>query len=313
VTTSLFSTYRQGENRVTATLLAVLERLSLSNIDKFLQGVLSDSATRLVAFENQPPGDVSRPDAVIRAFRSLWIETKTTAGSLREDQLTHHLKVVKEQDVLLLITPDVVPPTFINRFPNVRWINFASIRDVVNKAILDDRSDPPTERESFLLRELLNMLANDGLLEDPSDLVLVVAASSAWPIYQKLSAYICQEGRSFQPATHLAFYSSGEIHPYVPMIINSVDSFVFNDSGLAELEGELQGMAAELLNLVRNSEPEYLDATHKVLFLTSLTDPRTHRLANPVRHSGHAFTYGHRYVSFKKLQTNPIKTSELVS
>jgi hypothetical protein len=32
MTTSLFSTYRQGENRVTSTFLAVLERLSLPHI-----------------------------------------------------------------------------------------------------------------------------------------------------------------------------------------------------------------------------------------------------------------------------------------
>ncbi len=61
MTMSLFSTYRQGENRVTATFLAVLERLSLPNIDRILGALLEDNAFNLVTFENQPKGKKSRP------------------------------------------------------------------------------------------------------------------------------------------------------------------------------------------------------------------------------------------------------------
>ena len=52
--TPLFSTYRQGENRITATLLAVLQRLSLPNIDRILQALLEDTAFSIVTFDNQP-------------------------------------------------------------------------------------------------------------------------------------------------------------------------------------------------------------------------------------------------------------------
>ena len=44
--TPLFSTYRQGENRITATLLAVLQRLSLPNIDQIL-GPSDDETIKL--------------------------------------------------------------------------------------------------------------------------------------------------------------------------------------------------------------------------------------------------------------------------
>ena len=43
MTTNLFSTFRQGENRVTSTFMAVLQRLSLPNIDRILQALLDDS------------------------------------------------------------------------------------------------------------------------------------------------------------------------------------------------------------------------------------------------------------------------------
>ena len=65
MTTPLFSTYRQGENRVTATFLAVLQRLSLPNIDRILQRLLweDEESYNLVSFENQIRTKGSVPDA----------------------------------------------------------------------------------------------------------------------------------------------------------------------------------------------------------------------------------------------------------
>ena len=54
MTTNLFSTYRQGENRVTATFLAVLQRLSLPNIDRILGALFGETSFSLVSFDNQP-------------------------------------------------------------------------------------------------------------------------------------------------------------------------------------------------------------------------------------------------------------------
>lgn len=88
MTTPLFSTYRQGENRVTATFLAVLQRLSLPNIDRILQRLLwEDRETyNLVSFENQVRTKESVPDAKIRMGNTIWIETKTARNSVESDQ-----------------------------------------------------------------------------------------------------------------------------------------------------------------------------------------------------------------------------------
>ena len=67
MTTPLFSTYRQGENRITATFLTVLQRLSLPNIDHILRRLLGkdEDSFSLVSFENQVHGKESVPDAKI--------------------------------------------------------------------------------------------------------------------------------------------------------------------------------------------------------------------------------------------------------
>ena len=52
----LFSTYRQGENRVTSSMLAVFERIDLSLLETILAGATGESSFQMVSFVPQPPG-----------------------------------------------------------------------------------------------------------------------------------------------------------------------------------------------------------------------------------------------------------------
>ena len=52
----LFSTYRQGENRVTSSMLAVFERIDLSFLETVLAAASGESSLQMVSFTNQPPG-----------------------------------------------------------------------------------------------------------------------------------------------------------------------------------------------------------------------------------------------------------------
>jgi len=62
---SIFSTYSTGENRVTASILAVLKSLSLGRIERLLGALLEQSEFQLVRFENQPSrGGKGVPDAI---------------------------------------------------------------------------------------------------------------------------------------------------------------------------------------------------------------------------------------------------------
>lgn len=50
----LFSTYRQGENLVTASLLSVLARLGISLTERILASILEEPELSLVSFSTLP-------------------------------------------------------------------------------------------------------------------------------------------------------------------------------------------------------------------------------------------------------------------
>jgi hypothetical protein len=88
----LFSTYRQGENRVTSSMLAVFERIDLSLLETILASAAGESSLAMVTFANQPPGKGhSIPDARISARFAYWFEVKTVRNTLRAHQLSEHL------------------------------------------------------------------------------------------------------------------------------------------------------------------------------------------------------------------------------
>src|SRR6266540_3807537 len=88
----LFSTYRQGENRVTSSMLAVFERIDLSLLETLLASAAGESSLAMVTFTNQPPSvGRSVPDARISARFAYWFEVKTVRNALGLHQLTEHL------------------------------------------------------------------------------------------------------------------------------------------------------------------------------------------------------------------------------
>ncbi len=311
MTTGLFSTYRQGENRVTSTFLAVLQRLSLSNIDRILQGVLGESSYQLFRFENQPMGQASVPDARLAGSPALWVETKTTPGSVDPEQVESHLQSLSEGERLLLLTPDDENP--FTSDDRVVWSSFRTLDGAIQE-VLKDPSNPPAEQEGFLLREFVSMLAHDGLLDSPRSLVLVVAARNAWPEYEALSAYICQPRRSFQKTEHVAFYFEGRVQKLVPKIESVVEELLFTDDGIVSMsKKEDRSLATELLGNVRRCRQEREGETYKVLFLTDPNSSATTKLDSEIVNDQRVpFTYGHRYVRFEALEQNPKTTSELL-
>jgi len=57
----LFSTYRQGENRVTSSMLAVFERIDLSLLEEILAAAAGEASLEMVSFTNQPPASDRSP------------------------------------------------------------------------------------------------------------------------------------------------------------------------------------------------------------------------------------------------------------
>jgi hypothetical protein len=125
----LFSIYRTGENRVTASMMAVFERIDLALVQELLETATGGSGELpAVTFQNQVALDgYSVPDARISARFSWWFETKTVRGAyLTEghgrDQLRKHAAAVladAPQARLFVLTPDPVRPAWFSALDGV--------------------------------------------------------------------------------------------------------------------------------------------------------------------------------------------------
>src|SRR5690348_1456261 len=137
----LFSTYTQSENRVTATILAVFERLSFALVERLIQLLCQEPETTLLTFRNQPPGIGSTPDGLIRASFAYWLETKRVAGAVKLAQIKNHLKALEtvgtERQRLLVLTPDLeIPPGLAElNDERVAWANFDDLISAVQEII----------------------------------------------------------------------------------------------------------------------------------------------------------------------------------
>jgi hypothetical protein len=314
---SIFSTYSTGENRVTASFLAVLRSLSLDRIQRLLGALLEQSEFELVRFVNQPSkGGKGVPDAMIQSSVRIFIETKTARNVVSAGQIRQHLDRLNEATeitaIVLVITPDDSRPTVLDSLDarRVAWTSFAALDQAIDE-MLDDKYEVVSERDAFLLRELQNMLMAEGLIVSAND-VVVVAARRAWPQYNEWHAYVCQPNRPFQQVSRLAFYSKGQVYPLVPTILECHDEVVMK---LGEYQGRLGALIARLVADANCREGE----SRKVFLLSAPDSPETLKLHQPILNDLRskagkviAFTMGQRYVSSASLLKATV-TSDLVS
>lgn len=315
---SIFSQYSQGENRVTASILAVLKSLAIPRTERLLQSLIGESSANLFRFSNQPPGDAgSIPDARISANFRIDLETKVKLNSVNETQITKHLTDLKNSNesssMLVVLTPDSTRPGVFERIGDKRllWRSFADLDSAIDE-LLEDPVEVISEREAFLLRELQKMFHAEKLLK-PANNVLVVPARNAWPEYGRYHAYICQPNRTFQDVDYLAFYADGEIKPMVPRILDAGDEVVIDPKRAPE---KFRHVVEKLL---ANNAREF-GATNKILQLSAPDATETVELDRAVindmtteKASGRtvAFTQNQRYVAMGALR-KARSTSDLV-
>lgn len=312
---SIFSTYSTGENRVTASFLAVLRSLSLDRMQRLLGSLLEQSEFELIHFENQPSkGGSGVPDAIIQSSIRLLLETKTVRNAVEVPQLIRHLTRLDESTesvaLLLVLTPDETRPSPLDKMndPRVVWASFVMLDQAIDE-ILDDKYEVVSEREAYLLRELQNMLSAEGLLANSND-VVIVAARKAWPEYNEFHAYICQPNRPFQQVSRIGFYSKGVIYQVVPKIIEVFDEVEMRC-------GVHKGQLGELVSRLVESGKRNEGGVFKILLLSSPESDDTIQLSRPIPNDKRsktgkptAFTMGQRYVSSEAL-IRANKTSDL--
>ena len=226
---SIFSTYSQGENRVTGTFISLLRTLPVDDMQQLIALLLEEPELKLFSIGNQPRERYSVPDAEISGDFKILIETKLRPGEVRVDQLKRHLQLLPGQSQsttarLILLTPDTANPLPEGLRTNVRWVSFDDLVQAMEELM---EENPLSETNRFLLRHFQEFLKEEGLLRAPGNRVLVVPARQAWDEYRRCGAYVCQDKRSFQPSARLAFYTNGAIQPQIPKILAAFDSVFF--------------------------------------------------------------------------------------
>jgi len=320
----LFSTYRQGENRVTASLMAVFERIDLGKVEWILAGASGESALQLFNFENQVRSrrSASVPDARISANFSLWFETKTAPGQLREEQVRRHLDHLRDAayERLFLLTPDADVPDVVQQVndPRLIWLDFKSVSQAIDDLLADGR-ELVSEKEELLLRELQALFEDDNLLGDPRQ-VVVVPARSAYPEYLDYHAYVCQPRRPFKAVERMAFYRRGQIEREMPLIRRVMDEVEFSSEHADELRSSsdpLNQEVADLIGRLLESSPRQEGEPYKVFLLTPPGDAGTLLLEQPIANDATdsngrttAWVQMQRYASISDLQ-RARRTSQL--
>jgi len=316
----LFSTYRQGENRVTSSILAVLERIDVSLVEHLLASASGESSLSVVRFTNQVTGPSSVPDGEISASCRYLFEVKTVRNAVDESQLRNHLATLignHRDERLFVLSPDAVTPVQVAALADARvvWFNFRSLSDAIENLVTDPL-ELTSEQTRFLLRELQALFKQDGLLD--FDDTVVVAARTAWPEYQKYSAYICQPNRSFQRGLRaLAFYTDGAIQPLIPAILGQLDNVRFDRPSAETFSGSQDSVEQMVGAVIRRALDDRIRADgdlHQIFVLTAPDDERTLRLEAPIRNAGSTpWTQGQRYTRLELLRRGPTDTSALIS
>lgn len=307
---NIFSTYSQGENRVTSTIIQVLKNLPINVVERFLSMFAETDAQNFFSFTNQVKGKKSVPDAEISSNFKLLFETKITSNAVNEDQLKAHLKLCQEKkDQLVYLTPDAEKPELL-KDENVVWKSFSDVYELINE-LLTDTDLILSERDQFLLRNL-QLLFEDSKLLPVIENCVVVAARIAWPAYEKHGVYVCQAGRTFRKVDWLAFYCGGEIQPKVAKIHYSKDVKFPDKNGDTDTN-----LSDQVKRWLKDNEHAY-GQTLKVFKLSRPEDNETVDLEKTIPNDlknesgrGYAFTQGQRYTSLDALK-NAETTKDLV-
>lgn len=322
----LFSSYRTGENRVTASILAVLERVDLSVVERLLSAASGEANLPLVSFQNQvATKDGSVPDAGISASFRYLFEVKTTARALDRRQLEAHLAHLDGSFVderLFVLTPDAGEPAILGQLGEHRltWLSFQGLDQAIHE-LLRDETEPLGEQTRFLLHELRALFAHEEGLLAQEDTV-VVAARDAYAEYRNVAAYVCQPGRAFRGGiTRMGFYYGGAIQAEVPFIRHRRDNVTFNRESAAALRETGDPVDVELATLIERLLGTGLRVPgqqYQVFLLSPVDDPQTLLLAHPIRNTTTdykgrtwAWTMGQRYTQSSALAQSPSTTSEL--
>ena len=321
----LFSSYKQGENRVTGTILAVFERLNFHIVESILKKCTDFEDEQLLNFTNQAKTTNSNsvPDGLISANFNFYLETKTSEGSLNPTQLQQHLKLVKKGKKLIYLTPHHTQPSSLKN-KKIYWLNFQHLKEYIESTIQEEEKII-TEREKYLLYELLDFFNAENLLTEGAEKrVLIIPASNAIKEYDKKEVYICQKNRTFQPSHNIAFYYKNQIEKIIPKVYAYIDEVNLAYEKYENYQKDIFYFDETKKNYVKQKLAELSktwnkEHVRKILILSKKDSEDTIKLSEPIVNDSKnvdgtrtvAFTQNQRYSTIDKIKI-ATKTSELL-
>ncbi len=137
------------------------------------------------------------------------------------------------------------------------------------------------------------------------NMVVIVAAGSAWPLYQTCDAYVCPVGRTFRDAGRLGFYSGRTIHGIAARIEHVEPSVEMSEATAAQLCLSLDPRERRVGEAVQAAVANgYNDVPHNQVLLLSGPKSRATVTFTPIRHEGpHAFVMSKTYRPLADLLT----------
>ena len=150
---------------------------------------------------------------------------------------------------------------------------------------------------------------------------VIVAGRLAYPDYLLSGAYICQAGRSFQPAIeHLGFYAEREIKREIPRILHRRDNVVVTAEHASELRERGDPFDLEVAGRIEETLDPNTDwrirrepgRSYQFFLLSQPSGDETVVLPQIIWHGGRsAWTQGQRYTTLEALRAGPSTTEEL--
>lgn len=185
---NLFYLYKKEEDHFTNILFGLLQLMhnhERKMFDTFFHDLvgLSSNINSNAHIKFQVSGEDSRPDALVEdAYRYILFESKIKSGTLKEEQIKNHLKILnrtkKRKKMLILLTPDDSTSGYIKKFIGKN----KSITHLQWKKVYDFFASNFAKTKNNVLKELMinfnKAIENRILSQDFAAVILKIDFSS---------------------------------------------------------------------------------------------------------------------------------------
>ena len=213
---SVFGSYSQTENIVTAALLQILKVGGAEFISSFI-GKIDDIEfpSNEINIITQTKENHNVYDGLLEcdfSFRVL-IESKIKNESVDDVQLAGLIENAKSapNSYIIYITTDNKKPEKLEKkskeVEQLFWLNWAGVMEILK----DEDIRPKSEILPFLINEFEKLIDYLKLIDTPENRVQIAAGSRAEPIAKEYFFYACQNNRGRKESDYLAFYKKNAI------------------------------------------------------------------------------------------------------